>query len=137
MIRGRRNVMRRWGFRLAAVTLSLLLLAGVEISLRFTDAGGLREDEDPQLGFSSIHPLFKYEADGTVYRTTASRQIYFGTQEFPAKKAEGDFRVFVLGGSTVRGRPYQTETAFAHWLQFELQGREPDRAVQCLSLIHI
>ena len=124
---------RRGGFRCAAVLLGLFPFVLLEIGLRLLDVGKPESYVDPFVGFSRVHPLFELDEDAGVYRTVASRELYFGTQQFSAGKAANEFRIFGLGGSTVRGRPYQTDTAFLKWLELELSGRDPSRTVQTIN----
>lgn len=117
---------RRW-FRLIAVLMSLVPLLILEVGLWAFNIGNPSAYEDPFVGFSRVHSLFKTDETGEYYKTVLSRERFFGTQTFLASKPGGAFRAFCLGGSTVRGRPYETQSAFSKWLQLELDGREPDR----------
>ncbi|MFQ5734635.1 MAG: SGNH/GDSL hydrolase family protein, partial [Planctomycetaceae bacterium] len=100
--------------------MGLLPFVALELGLRAFDAGRPTEHLDPFFGFGKLHPQFTRHADTGKYVTTKSRQLFFGRQEFAAVKPRNGFRAFCLGGSTVRGRPYTTETAFAKWMQVEL-----------------
>jgi len=61
--------------------------------------------------------------DKTQLRTSQNKALYFGTQRFTPEKRETDYRMFFLGGSTVRGRPFTVDTAFAKWVELELNAR--------------
>jgi tetratricopeptide (TPR) repeat protein len=97
------------------------------------DAGSRGRQEDPLVGFSRIQPLFELDEDDDVYRTARSRQLFFGQQQFAREKPEGTFRIFGLGGSTLRGRPYETDTSFLKWLEIELSGRDSTRHYQTVN----
>jgi len=128
---------RRWAFRLAAVAVGLLPFVVLEAALRVLDVGRPTEYLDPYVGFSNLHPQFQLDEDAGKYKTTLSREMFFGRQEFPARKPRNGFRGFVLGGSTVRGRPYTTESAFAKWVEVELAAGDPRtqyRMVNCGGL---
>lgn len=124
---------RRVAFPAMAVLLVLLLLVSVELILRVLDIGRPSDLNDPLSGFSEVHNLFELDPDRGVYQTAVSRRIFFGAQEFPVEKSAETLRAFCLGGSTVRGRPYETDTAFAAWLQVELAAREPTRAFEIVN----
>ncbi len=78
----------------------------------------------PWWGSAAASPLFELEEDGATYCTARSRQLFFGRQQLKREKPERTFRIFGLGGSTVRGRPYETDSAFLKWLEIELDGRD-------------
>lgn len=133
----KRSNRRRW-FRVAAILLSLLPLLACELGLRTFGIGKPTGYVDPFVGFSKVHPLFELDDDAANkdegnYRTVHSRERFFGAQSFAAKKPAGAFRAFCLGGSTVRGRPYETDSAFSSWLQVELDGLEPDRTHEVVN----
>jgi len=118
-------------FRLSAILLGVLPFVAVETGLRMFDLGRPTNQTDPLAGFGSQHPLF--ERAGDVYRTVRSRGLFFGAQEFAAKKPAGTFRIFCFGGSTVHGHPYQNATAFPNWLAMELNGRDPARCYEAIN----
>jgi lysophospholipase L1-like esterase len=124
---------RRWWFRLAAVLMGLLPLLACELGLRAFGIGRPTGYVDPFVGFSRVHPLFELDDAQKNYRTVHSRERFFGAQSFAAKKPEGAFRAFCLGGSTVRGRPYETDSAFSSWLEVELNGMESDRVHEVVN----
>ena len=49
------------------------------------------------------------------------------------EKPEDGFRVFCLGGSTVRGRPYTTESSFTRWMGLELAERSEGRTIEAIN----
>lgn len=124
---------KRVVFRLMAIALGLLPLLVVELGLRAWGVGGTQRYHDPLVGFSQLHPLFERDAAEGMYRTSRSRELFFGVQEFDAVKADNEFRIFCLGGSTVRGRPYETDTAFAQWLEMELSACDPARVYKVIN----
>lgn len=81
------------------------------------------DPRDPFIGFSRVVPLF--ERDGDRMRTKMARQLYFRPESFAANKPATERRLFVLGGSTVQGRPYAVETAFSTWLELTLGAADP------------
>lgn len=124
---------RRWWFRLLAIALGLLPFVLLEAGLRLADVARPQNSADPFVGFSAIHPLFELDECGETYVTSKSRELYFVSQRFAAKKSSEEFRAFCLGGSTVQGRPYSTDTAFGKWLELELDGIDPARTHQVVN----
>lgn len=129
----RRSKRRRVLFPLIAIVLALVPFVLLEIVLRTVNVGDPTGYVDPFVGFGRAHPLFSLARDQQTYETTRSHQLYFGTQEFSAKKPANMIRVFCLGGSTVRGRPYTTKTSFSRWLQIELKLRDPSRDYEVIN----
>lgn len=84
-------------------------------------------DDDPFVGFSSIRPLFVLSEDGTRYETAPSRRLHFAMESFAAQKSPDEYRIFVLGGSTVQGNPYSIATSFTTWLELSLQSANETR----------
>ncbi|MBL8849539.1 MAG: hypothetical protein JNG89_07640 [Planctomycetaceae bacterium] len=123
----RRAGWRRWLYRLAAIVLGLSPLLGFEVLCRVFDWGRPALHDDPFVGFSSIRPLFVLSDDRSRYEIPAARQRFFCAESFPARKLPGDFRIFCLGGSTVQGRPFATETSYTSWLEITLNAAQPDR----------
>ncbi len=124
----KRKARRRWAFRLIAIGLSLLPFVLLEILCRLFGGGLPTEMDDPFVGFSDIHPLFVLNEESGHYEISPSRTpTFFCPESFESEKPEDQFRIFVLGGSTVQGRPYEKETSFTSWLQISLNVAEPNR----------
>ncbi|MCH7990525.1 MAG: hypothetical protein IID46_15395, partial [Planctomycetes bacterium] len=105
----------------------------LEVSLRCLDIGNPSGDIDSRAGFNSSQTVFEHDEDAHVYKRVRSLGEFFGPQEFSDEKPANGFRVFCLGGSTVRGRPYQTETAFPQWIQIELAARDAERSYEVIN----
>lgn len=132
-VSGGRSKRRRGLYALAATLCGLLPLLLLELGLRlggFGEAAGYR---DPLVGFSRLSSLFVLDDDGETYHTARSHLLLFERQEFAAEKPADAYRVFCLGGSTVRGRPYTVETAFPQWLQIELDARAGGRPIEVVN----
>ncbi|MCH7686944.1 MAG: hypothetical protein IH899_09725 [Planctomycetes bacterium] len=124
---------RRWPFRLCAVVIAVLPFVLLEVCLRWLDIGNPRGDIDRFSGFGSRQTLFEHDENAGVYKRVRSLGEFFGPQEFSVKKPANGFRVFCLGGSTLRGRPYQTDTAFPQWIQIELAARDATQAYEIIN----
>ncbi len=105
-----------------AICLGLLPFVLFEFGLRITGLGTPTSYQDPFVGFSQAFPLFELNDDTGDYETSRHHYYFFGKQRFSATKPTDTFRAFCLGGSTVLGHPYETETAFPRWLELELNG---------------
>jgi lysophospholipase L1-like esterase len=107
-------------FRAVAICLGLLPLLACELALRLIDVGKATDFNDPFIGFSDSHPLFVVNEQSGRYEIAKSRQTHFQPDSFAAKKPANEFRIFVVGGSTVQGRPWSIETSFTTWLELNL-----------------
>lgn len=114
-------------FRLLAVLIGLSPLLLAEGILRAFGVGRATDYNDPFVGFSDIHPLFVLDDDQERYHIPKSRYTHFRPESFLADKPADEFRIFVLGGSTVQGEPYVIETSFTTWLELSLRAASPDR----------
>lgn len=125
-------------FRGGAILFGLSLLAVIEIVCRVAGVGELAlEDpalaDDPFVGFHEIRPLFERNESGDRFEIPAARLKFFAPESFPAVKEPGTFRIFVLGGSTVQGRPFSIETSFTTWLENGLNTTAPERSWEVVN----
>lgn len=120
-------------FPLLAISVGLLPFVTLEIIFRLFDIANPTEVVDTSSGFSGHQPLFSLGADGANYSTTRNRALYFGDQSFAASKADDTYRMFFLGGSTVRGRPYAVDSAFAKWVEIELNQRSQKTTYESIN----
>lgn len=105
----------------------------LELSLHAGGWTGPREVDDPFLGFSGDQKLFELSPSADQYVIKESRRGYFCPTGFRAIKADNGYRVFVIGGSTVQGRPWETETAFSSWLKLSLQVCLPEKQIEVVN----
>jgi tetratricopeptide (TPR) repeat protein len=117
----------------AAIVCGLLPVLALEAGLRLTDIGEEVTYQDSLVGFSRVSPLFECRDEEGVYRTARSHQVLFEEQQFAIEKPADGIRIFVLGGSSVRGRPYTTQTGFPRWLELELAARDPDHTYEVVN----
>jgi lysophospholipase L1-like esterase len=114
--------MRRFLVDLAAfLALTIAIPVVTELALRLLDVRIEATVFDPATS-----------ADGTPMMRLA-RNPQFGSRlppdqvrEFPAVKAPGTFRIFVIGESEAAGVPYYPSFAFASWLAKRLASQAPD-----------
>ncbi|MEE2843310.1 MAG: hypothetical protein VX761_02250, partial [Planctomycetota bacterium] len=114
---------KRLLFPIAGLLIGSLPILGLELVLRAFDIAAPETVVDRSFGFGPYQPLFVPTKDKTQLRTSQNKALYFGTQRFTPEKRETDYRMFFLGGSTVRGRPFTVDTAFAKWVELELNAR--------------
>lgn len=120
--------------RCVAVCLSLMPLAVVEIVCRTMEPGTVEAlDRDPLVDLSQVSPLFVQNEVGDRWEIPESRYNFFRPDSFAAAKRAGTRRIFVLGGSTVQGRPYATETAFSTWLRLRMEANQPDTEFEVVN----
>jgi lysophospholipase L1-like esterase len=100
-------------------------------STGFVDTADL--SHDPIFFGGDQAQLFVLNPDSRRFEIPESRSNFFRPASFAAQKPSGTRRVFVLGGSTVQGRPYETETAFPRWLAFRLQAGDPAHAYEVIN----
>jgi lysophospholipase L1-like esterase len=124
---------RLWAFRAAAVVLALAPWVAAEGVLRAFDLGRPALADDPFVGFSAVWPLFELDRTGTRYEIPPAHFKFFRPASFDAVKPRGEFRAFCLGGSTVQGSPFATETAFPAWLQISLTTHDPGRSWRLIN----
>lgn len=102
---------------LASILVFFLLLEG---GLALLGVRPVLQKEDPFVGFAANVPLFvpAAGAEGQKQMVTAKSKLSsFNAQSFAARKAPGTYRIFMLGGSTTYGRPYNDATSFSGWLR--------------------
>ena len=111
----------------------LIPLALLELVLHCFSWESPGEPEDPFLGLVGDSRLFEKDSGQGLYRIRDSRLGFFRPAEFLIEKPADGFRVFVIGGSTVQGRPWETETAFSSWLELAIQSCEPEKTVEVIN----
>ena len=122
-----------WLTRLQAMGFGVLLVVLIEGGFRLAGFGGDEIGEDPFVGFSAMEPLFGLNATTNRYELRPERSTYFVSDGFYRHKDSDTFRIFVLGGSTVQGRPYSIETAFPRWLQINLELAYPEKKFEVVN----
>ncbi|WP_047813831.1 SGNH/GDSL hydrolase family protein [Rhodopirellula islandica] len=125
---------RRWTMRLMASLLACLPVLLLELGLRGLDNSEPQAiDYDPYVGLNQLRPLFVLNEESDRWEIPSERYNFFRPESFSAKKAPGTRRVFVLGGSTVQGRPYATETAFSTWLRLSLESADRETKYEVIN----
>lgn len=129
----RRPRWKTWLFRAIALALGLMPLLLCELALRAAGIGKATDASDPFVGFSDLQPLFILNEQTARYEIPKSRQSHFQPDSFAAQKPTNEFRIFVLGGSTVQGRPWSIESSFTTWLELHLNAADPSRRYEVVN----
>ena len=117
---------RPWWMPLATVCLTLLPFGILETALRVFAPKSMQDFAlDPYIDLHQLEPLFQLDASTNEWKIPEHRMNFFRPAVFPARKKDTTRRIFVLGGSTVQGRPFSTETAFPIWLEMRLRAAFP------------
>lgn len=116
-----------------AICLGLSPLLIFEFVLLASGWGKTQETTDPFIGLSGDQTLFELEEAQSRYRVRDDRLGYFRPAFFAHPKPVNGFRVFVVGGSTVQGRPWENETAFPKWLEICIAANLPKREVEVIN----
>ena len=118
-------------FRLGAVVLGLVPLFIAEAACRLLAPPPQPLERDPIFDTTQVRPLFR--PSGDYRQIDATRLEFFRPDRFRSVKPKNGRRVFVLGGSTVQGRPYEIETAFSTWLRLRLQAADPKHIYEVVN----
>ena len=98
---------------MAAIGMALSPFMILELALRVIAPQENRDVAvDPYIDLQQQQALFELDIDANEWRIPEHRMNFFRPASFSAIKREDTKRIFVLGGSTVQGRPFSTETAF-------------------------
>ncbi|TWU48225.1 GDSL-like Lipase/Acylhydrolase [Rubripirellula reticaptiva] len=116
-----------------AIALSLLPFVVIEWAVRTFADPPAAVDVHSVVGLDHLQPLFELDPASDRYRIPDWRLQFFCRDSFPRVKSAGTRRVFVLGGSTVQGRPFSTETAFSTWLRLQLQAADPNTNFEVIN----
>ncbi|MFQ5454796.1 MAG: tetratricopeptide repeat protein [Nitrospirota bacterium] len=122
--------------RFLLIGFGLFLIILIELFLRIYGYGYPEIKDDPFVGFKGINRLFGKELkpDGRwVYRTNVNKRQIFNYQEFPVKKNTNTVRIFVFGGSTTYGHPFDTRTSFSRWLYEGLIISDPEKRYEVIN----
>ena len=122
-----------WLARLALIVTPFILLMLLEGGLRFFDYGER---------FDILIP-FKSDARYLAVNPALGQRYFPASQVTPEvaltdailkEKAAGSYRIFVLGGSTAAGYPYQYNGSFPSILKLILSAHYPNKQIEVMNL---
>ncbi len=125
---------KRWAFRLAAIAIGLLPMVLAEAILAGLGLPSTPAANDPLVDLHQLKPLFAPALDDATLAIPSSRYDHFRPESIEREKPANQFRIFALGGSTVQGSPFTTETSFSTWLQLSLAAASNEhqwRVINC------
>jgi lysophospholipase L1-like esterase len=122
-----------WRLKLAAIGFGFLPLLFSELILVVLDLPKRTTAIDPFVDLHHLRPLFELDEKSGNLAIGSERLHLFRPVSFPARKPEGTFRVFALGGSTTQGEPYSTETAFPEWLKLNLTAQSRETCFEVIN----
>ena len=105
----------------------------LEIAFRIFGLPEIPASDDPLVDLHQLKPLFVRSDDGQRLQIPESRYNFFRPESFQASKPADEFRIFVLGGSTVQGRPFAVETAFSTWLELALNATDKSKRYEAIN----
>lgn len=135
-----RSERNKWFFRAAAIAAALLPFLALEVGLRVF--GTLNDQTKLNQGLQPAIPLFTLNEEIRRYRTSLSYQQFFAEVSFQPKQtrqrseaesANAEKLIFVLGGSTVQGRPFAPETAFPAWAEDYLNDSSESERIRIVN----
>ena len=145
-----RTNQHKWGFRAAAVAIAILPFITLEIGLRIF--GGSNDQAKLSQGLQPEVPLFTWDETIQEFRISLPYQQFFAEVSFPpkaparsnpkhsqtatlvdTKRKTCDKLIFVLGGSTVQGRPFAPQTAFSAWAEDDLSHAVPSERIRIVN----
>lgn len=121
-----------WIYRLLAILLPFLLLAGIEGVLRFANYGYdthlfITDPDNPNYLVMNRDISKKY--------FSLSQNATIGNQEpFRKEKPSNTIRFFVLGASSSLGFPYMHNGSFSRMLKYKLQFEYPQYRIELINL---
>lgn len=118
---------RRTTFRISAVVLALVFLLGIEGTCRLILHRSSTAASDSFVEYLGRRPLFTRNDANKQYEIAENRRAYFAQDSFSADLSGSAKRIFVLGGSTVQGRPYSVPTSFPTCMEAGLLAAVPEQ----------
>lgn len=133
----RRQRTGRWKFRVAAIVVALLIFPALEVVFRIFSIG-----RNVNV-LVNVSDEYAQQNSGWTHQLNGLADLaYFGRADlagpevrpFVLPKPEGNYRVVVLGGSTVIGFPYAPELAFPRHIEMQLRQQSPEIVFEVLNL---
>src|SRR5262245_61217425 len=121
---------------LRSVAVCALLLVAFEVAARHFGWLDPTERADPYMGFPGTSPLYRVERpdDGSEVFHRSPNKDKYREATFDARKPPREFRVFCVGGSSVRSEAFLSpDASFPHLLELYLAGLLADREPRVIN----
>jgi tetratricopeptide (TPR) repeat protein len=119
----------------SAAVCTLFVLA-FELAARHFGWFDPTERDDPYLGFPGTSPLYRVERaeDGSEVYSRSPNKDRYRAVSFPVEKPPREFRVFCVGGSSVRSDAFMNpDASFPHLLEIYLTALLADRVPRVIN----
>ena len=121
---------------LRSVAVCALIVAIFELSARHFGWLDPTEADDPYMGFPGTSPLYRVEraADGSEVFSRSPNKDSYRADSFPVEKSSREFRVFCVGGSSVRSDAFMNpDASFPHLLEIYLGSLLADKVPRVMN----
>jgi lysophospholipase L1-like esterase len=120
-------------FYIILIALPVLFMVALEVGLRLLNYGNdyqlFQERDDAVDGVIYVNPNISYKYFGNLSSTVFNAEVGFYKD-----KPERSFRVFVLGGSSTQGFPYNQQASFPGHLKRRLELLYPNKFIEVINL---
>jgi hypothetical protein len=121
---------------LRSVAVCALVVLTFELAARHFGWLDPTEQDDPYMGFPGTSPLYRVEraADGSEVFSRSPNKDNYRDASFPVEKPPHEFRVFCVGGSSVRSDAFLApDASFPHLLEIELTALLAERVPRVMN----
>ncbi len=118
---------RVWAKRLGAILFGCMIVVAIDWLCGVLKLDAAELTIDPYSEIAAKRPLFVPANNGQDMETSEARLGFFRRVRFSRIKPLDEFRIFVVGGSTVQGHPYSIETSFPSCLQTAAETASPSK----------
>jgi tetratricopeptide (TPR) repeat protein len=119
-----------------SVAVCALIVLAFELAARHFGWLDPTERDDPYMGFPGTSPLFRVEraADGSEVYSRSPNKDSYRAASFPVEKPPREFRVFCVGGSSVRSDAFMNpDASFPHLLEIYLTSLLIDKVPRVIN----
>jgi tetratricopeptide (TPR) repeat protein len=123
-------------FFFGAILWTFLLVVPLLAVEGLVRAVGWQAPNDPYINFSRVTSFFAdAKIHGIAHKVVQARELYREREiSFAARKLEGTFRIFCLGGSASAGWPHPHREIYSAYLESALKRAYPHRAIEVINV---
>ena len=118
-------------FILLQLSFTILFILFIELALRLFHVGkdlSLFQKSPQYTGYYEINPSVGKRFFNKLQATSSINDLFL------IEKPDSCYRVFILGGSTAQGFPYQSGVSFGRILNYRLQDAFPNKLIEVVNL---